>query len=249
MLKALDQLPSDLELWKTLVQLCSPDEAKGLLYKATESIPDSSDLWLALAKLETYENARTVLNQACEQMPTDHTIWITAAKLEESQGNLTSVEKIVSRAIKKLSSHGVKVRREDWLREAVVAEGAGSVVTARAIIKETMMYGVDEGLQEGTLSDKDKVKILKRVWNENAEACITQGHIETARAIYFNAVHLHPNKKSLWFNSIKLEEEHGSKQNLTDILKRAKSSTKHVFFYLKLAKHLWKTLHDAEGTR
>ena len=64
--------------------MCSPDEAKGLLYKATESIPDSSDLWLALAKLETYENARTVLNQAREQMPTDHTIWITAAKLEEA---------------------------------------------------------------------------------------------------------------------------------------------------------------------
>lgn len=79
-------------------------------------------------------------------MPTDHTIWITAAKLEEAQGNLTSVEKIVNRAIKKLSSHGVKVRREDWLREAVVAEGAGSVVTARAIIKETMMYGIDDAL-------------------------------------------------------------------------------------------------------
>ena len=59
---------------------------------------------------------------------------------------------------------------------------------------------------------------------------------------------LHPKKKSLWFNAIKLEESHGSKSNITDILVRAKDSTKHVFFYLKLAKHMWKSLHDAEGT-
>ncbi len=248
LLKALDQLPTDLELWKTTVQLASPEEAKALLYKATEAIPDSSELWLALAKLESYENARVVLNKARDQMPTDHTIWINAAKLEEAQGNVSSVEKIVSRAIKKLSSHGVKIRREDWLKEAVVAEEAGSIITARAIIKESMLYGIDEILVDG-VSDKEKVKILKRVWNENAEACIAQGHIETARALYFNALNLHPEKKSLWFNSIKLEEDHGSKQNLTDILKRAKDSTKHVFFYLKLAKHIWKTLHDSDGAR
>jgi pre-mRNA-processing factor 6 len=84
------------------------------------------------------------LNKAREYLPTDHTIWINAAKLEEAQGNLSSVEKIVSRAIKKLSSHGVKIRREDWLKEAVSAEEGGSIVTSRAIIKETMMYGIDE---------------------------------------------------------------------------------------------------------
>ena len=31
-------------------------------------------------------------------------------------------------------------------------------------------------------------------------------------------------------------------------MRRAKDATKHVFFYLKLAKHLWKTLKDAEST-
>ena len=153
------------------MQLASPEEAKALLYKATEAVPDSSELWLALAKLETYENARVVLNKARENMPTDHTIWINAAKLEEAQGNLPQVEKIVNRAIKKLSSHGIKIRRDDWLKEAVVAEEAGSIVTSRAIIKETMMYGIDEILIDG-ISEKEKGKVLKRVWNENAEACI-----------------------------------------------------------------------------
>jgi pre-mRNA-processing factor 6 len=84
LLKALEQISSDIELWKETISLASPDEAKALLYKATESIPDSSELWLALAKLETYENARVVLNKAREHLPTDHTIWINAAKLEEA---------------------------------------------------------------------------------------------------------------------------------------------------------------------
>jgi len=34
-----------------------------------------------------------------------------------------------------------------------------------------MMYGIDEILIEG-ITEKEKSKILKRVWTENAEACI-----------------------------------------------------------------------------
>lgn len=90
---------------------------------------------------------------------------------------------------------------------------------------------------------------MKRIWIENAEACVNQGAIETARALYFNALHEYPMKKSLWFNAIKLEEQHGSKDNLRDILTRAKDATKHIFFYLKLAKHLWKQLQLADDTR
>ena len=102
LLKALEQLPADIELWKETVSLANPDEAKALLYKATESLPKSGELWLALAKLETYENARAVLNKARDQLPEDHTIWINAAKLEEAQGNTGHVERIVSRSVKKL---------------------------------------------------------------------------------------------------------------------------------------------------
>lgn len=111
-----------------------------------------------------------------------------------------------------------------------------------------MTYGIDE-LTVTDLSEKECIKAMKRVWNENAEVCVNKGSIETARAIYFNAINMHPMKKSLWFNAIKLEEEHVGKHNLTDILKRAKDHTKHVFFYLKLAKHLWKQLNNADETR
>ena len=223
-MKALEQLPSDIDLWKEAVQLASPDEAKSLLYKATENVPHSNELWLALAKLETYENARVVLNKAREKLPTDYTIWVNAAKLEEAQGNTPTVDKIISRAIKNLQSHGVVIKREQWLQEATVAEESGSMATCRAIIKETMEYGMDELLQ-ATMDEKEKAKTMKRIWIDNADKCIGTGAIQTARAIYSNALTKMPLKKSLWFNAIKLEEEYGSKESLTDVLTRAKNAT------------------------
>lgn len=107
---------------------------------------------------------------------------------------------------------------------------------------EEFMEGVSD-------NPKEKVKVLKRIWLENADACIAQSAIECARALYFNAIKLYPHKKSFWFHAIKLEEQCGSKENVTDMLVRAKESTKDVFSYLKLAKHLWKTLGDAERTK
>jgi hypothetical protein len=45
----------------------------------------------------------------------------------------------------------------------------------------------------------------------------------------------------LWFKAINLEEEYGSKNSVADLIRRAKEATGGVFFYLKYAKHLWKT--------
>jgi hypothetical protein len=47
---------------------------------------------------------------------------------------------------------------------------------------------------------------MRKIWKENAEECIRLGAIETARALYFNAIIKFPHKKSLWFNAINLEE-------------------------------------------
>lgn len=111
-MRALEQLPGDVELWKEAVSLEDNDGAKKLLYRATECIPDSTEIWLALAKLEAYEEAKSVLNNAISAIPTDHTIWISAAKLEEAQGNTNSVFAIVKRAFKNLMKSGVKLPRE-----------------------------------------------------------------------------------------------------------------------------------------
>lgn len=120
------------------------------------------------------------------------------------------VEKIVSRAVKKLASHSVKIKRDQWLKEAVQAEESGSIITARSIIKETMEFGMEDYLEVGEVSEKERGKVCKRVWTENAEACVAQGAIETGRALYFNAITKLPVKKSLWFNAIKLEETYGN---------------------------------------
>jgi hypothetical protein len=70
-----------------------------------------------------------------------------------------------------------------------------------------MTYGMEEYYDHfDNNNEKEMIKVMKRVWNENAEACINQNAIETARAIYFNSIALYPLKKSLWFNAIKLEE-------------------------------------------
>merc|ERR1719284_1195444 len=71
--------------------------------------------------LETYENARKVLNKAREHIPTDRQIWITAAKLEEANGNEPMIEKIVARAIQSLTSNGVELNKEHWMKDAIDA--------------------------------------------------------------------------------------------------------------------------------
>jgi pre-mRNA-processing factor 6 len=69
--KALEYIPSDVDLWKQTVALADKEEAKQLLYKGVQCVPESTDLWLALAKLENYENAKQVLNNAISIIPTD----------------------------------------------------------------------------------------------------------------------------------------------------------------------------------
>lgn len=62
--RALEHIPTEVEIWKELIQLENEDEAKILLKNAVACIPSSIDLWLALAKLESYQEARKVLNNA-----------------------------------------------------------------------------------------------------------------------------------------------------------------------------------------
>jgi len=118
----------------------TPENAKVLLYQAVKCIPTSTELWLALAKLETYEKARDVINQARSAIPQDHLIWVAAAKLEEGQGNTNMVGMIINKAIKKLSKFENKLKREQWLQEAIQAEKGDSLHVCKAIVKETMYY-------------------------------------------------------------------------------------------------------------
>lgn len=129
---------------------------------------------------------------------------MAAAKLEEAQGNKEIVDKIISRAIKKLIKLNIKIKRDQWLMEAIYAEQSESVLTCKAIIKMTMHHGLDD-LVEPTAEEDEKLKQVRRIWIENADACISKGSIETARALISNALLEFPNKKKLYLKAIKIE--------------------------------------------
>ncbi|KAJ3682229.1 hypothetical protein LUZ60_014802 [Juncus effusus] len=208
LMKALMQNSDSVRLWMAAVELENEENARVLLHKAVESCPLHVNLWLALAKLETYDQARKVLNQARKKLPKERAIWIMAAKLEEANGNTESVYKLIERAIESLQKEGMEIDREDWMKEAEIAEQAGSVLTCQAIIKTTIGIGVEE---------EDR----KRTWVADAEECKKRGSIETARAIYAHALSVFLTKKSIWIKAAQLEKSHGTRESLDALLRRA----------------------------
>ena len=199
-----------------------------MLARAVECVPDSVELWLALARLETLENARKVLNQARLACPASLDIWIAAAKLEEATGNDSDrIGKLLARAIRDLDARGVKISREDWITEAERCETSGSILTAQAIIKETITLGID-------LEDR------KRAWMDDAGNTLAQGHVITARTIYAHALNVFPTKKSIWLAAARLEKDHGTRESLDQLLQRAVTACpKAEILWLMAAKEQW----------
>ena len=209
--RALENVPNSVRLWKALVELSPEDDARVLLARATECCPQHVDLWLALARLESCENARKVLNKARETLPREPQIWITAAKLEEANGNEKMIDKIIARAVKSLKSHGVTIDRDNWIKEAEIAEKSEppSIATCRAIVNATIGEGVEE---------EDK----KRTWKADAEECMKRGGAETARAIYAHALDSgFSHKKGLWIKAAMLEKQFGTPDAVDAILRKA----------------------------
>ncbi|KAI9183452.1 U4/U6 x U5 tri-snRNP complex subunit Prp1 [Blastocladiella emersonii ATCC 22665] len=227
--RALEKIPKSVTLWRAAIDL---EETAGdaliMLRQAVQQIPQEVDMWLTLAKLETYDNARKVLNTARKQIPTSHEIWIAAGMLEESQGNVASVNMIISKGIQTLAAKGFTMSREKWLDEAVACEEAEAVHTCRAIISNTI------GLE---LEQED----WKSTWVADAESCIAKKHIECARAIYKHAVAHLPTKKSLWRSAAFLEMEHGTRDALLALLESAVAQVPHdEVLWLMAAKEQWK---------
>ena len=213
--RALEHLPREVELWKECVQLEEPEEAKQLLAMAVQCVPQAIELWQAYAKLETYQNARQVLNQARDANPTEFTIYVAAAKLEEAQGNKELVSKILRKAIKNLQRHQVKMSREGWLEQAIVAEQGDSMVTCQAIISETMHLGLEI---DQFADEKERKKQARTIWLEDVDGCLREGAIGAAKAILTNAIAIDSGKKSLWMRAQQLEAEHGTTESLSKLL-------------------------------
>eukprot|EP01006_Ploeotia_vitrea_P053379 TRINITY_DN67781_c5_g4_i1.p1 TRINITY_DN67781_c5_g4~~TRINITY_DN67781_c5_g4_i1.p1 ORF type:complete len:953 (+),score=126.03 TRINITY_DN67781_c5_g4_i1:56-2914(+) len=231
--KALEIIPNSVRLWQEAVELETAEDAKILLSRAVECV-NNVDLWLALAKLEVYKNAKAVLNRARQANPTEPLIWIAAAQLEEANQNFAAVETIVSRAVKTMA--GNQVTREQWLTYAEGAEKADHLVTCKQIV--TAAVGLD-------LDDSEK----KHTWIADAEKCLANECVETARAIYAHALKEFSNKKGLWLRAAHLEKQHGTPQKLDDLLKEAvKYCPQAEILWLMAAKESW-NLGDVSKSR
>eukprot|EP00198_Chlamydomonas_reinhardtii_P003302 XP_001692638.1 splicing factor, component of the U4/U6-U5 snRNP complex [Chlamydomonas reinhardtii] len=237
--KALERIPTSVRLWKAAVELAAEDDARILLSRAVECCPQAVELWLALARLETYENARKVLNNARKAVPTEPAIWVTAAKLEEAHGaDQDTVDKIVGKALKSLSANGVVIHRDAWIKEAENCERSSppQLVTARAIVRCVAGLGVDPVDLEATLV-------------ADAEEAAKRGAVETARALYAQALATFPSQAQIWRAAAALEKAHGSRAALDELLKRAVTfCPQSEVLWLMAAKEAWLG-GDVDGAR
>lgn len=226
--QAIDHIPQSVAIWKEAVNLEEDaEDARLLLAKATEIIPLSVELWLALARLETPDNAQAVLNKARKAVPTSYEIWIAAARLQEQIGNANKVN-IMNRAVKALVKEGAMPKREEWITEAEKCEDEGAVLTAGAIIRETLGWSLDE--------DDDRKEIFK----DDAKASIGRGRYETGRAIYAYALRVFPTSKSLWLAAADVERNHGTKEALWQVLEKAvEACPQSEVLWLQLARQKW----------
>ncbi|KAI4124504.1 MAG: hypothetical protein LQ338_004767 [Usnochroma carphineum] len=208
--RALDLLPKSVVLWKQLVQLSQDEgEARLLLAKACSEITASIELHLALARIvETVDEARKVLNTCRRANPKNAEVWIAASRLEEQVGSKNTAN-IMKRAVQSLANENAMLTREEWIEQAEKCEEEGAILTGQNIIRETLSYGLDE--------DDDR----KKLFMEDAQASISRGRYETARAIYAYILRLWPTSKSAWEASANLEKVHGKKEDLWNVLSKA----------------------------
>ncbi|GAB66379.1 U5 snRNP-associated 102 kDa protein [Plasmodium cynomolgi strain B] len=225
--KAIECIPNSVRLWKEAISLESEKNAYILLKRAVECIPQCIEMWIALARLCPYSEAQKVLNEARKKIPTSAEIWINASKLEEKQGNNKMVDIIIKRCIENLSSKNVVFERDKWLKFAEESEKSEFPLTCESIIRNTMNIGV-ESLNK------------KRIYKQDAENCIKNKSIHTARAIYNEALKIFKTKKSLWLALANLELAYGNKQSVEEVLQRAVKNCPHSsVLWLMFAKQKW----------
>ena len=194
--KGLEFNPDSVKLWKEVVSVCQEEQAKAYLKKAVTCCPYSVDLWLALARLEEYKNARAVLNQAFKKIPTEPKILISAARLEDTQGNTSNVEKLIDRSIRTLSKKGVPIVRKDWLKEAAYASEASNLLTAKAIVQQTLHTGLEEDQKLST-------------WLEDLQSLTQEGHYSCARIMVKSILEIFPKNPGVWRFAVDIEKHFG----------------------------------------
>jgi hypothetical protein len=70
---------------------------------------------------------------------------------------------MIKKGLKEMEKHNVTISRPQWVSEAISAEKAGSLQTAKVIVHETFKLGFDSSLPEDQLK-----KAMKKQWKVDA---------------------------------------------------------------------------------
>ena len=214
------------------------DIAKEYMRKAVECVPSSVDLWIAYAKLENYTKAKDILNRARRKIPDNLEIWVSAIMLEETNFKaekskinkseinynednnfifdldnktthiLTTLKAIMCKAHEKLLKHGFHPSRENYVSEAQKTEESKCFLSCRAIIEECIKRDLNQDNKNSNqiLTSKERFDI----WKVLIEKSIYEKSYLTARFIY-QYLYLNDNNNiSLWLDYLNFENSHGN---------------------------------------
>lgn len=235
LMKALEHLPSNAELWRKLIGLESEHgEVKPFVLKAVELCPEVWDFWLQLVNITEYNEAKSVLNRARKALSTDIRVWAAALKLEEREIADVSVSKlsaIVKKGLSEIAKKGAAITIDDWFSEASKAEEEGFTKTAEAIVNECLCL-------IGSHSD-----VLQRAEDPT--------HASLAEYIYSFAALSHPHEVKYWvklFDSAKRRK--GGLDRLYGYYKKAiELHSDEAVLHLMYAKDLWVLGDDVDLAR
>ncbi|XP_061385339.1 pre-mRNA-processing factor 6-like [Danaus plexippus] len=205
--RGLKELPQSVKLWlEAAHREDNPKLRKLILRKALQFVPNSVRLWKEAISMEPPEQARVMLSRAVECVPQSVEMWLALSKLSTYQ--TAQVNIIILRAVNNLTSKGVGLDRDVWIKFAEDCEKSNYPITCQAIVKSTMDIGVED------------VNCLK-IWFSDAEAVFKRNRIVTARALYSNIVEKMPTVETAWIELANLERQHGSLESLNQCLKNA----------------------------
>ena len=72
------------------------------------------------------------------------------------------IGKIIERSISSLTSNGVEINRDHWIKDAVDCEKAGSILTCQIIIKNVLGVGVEEEDRKDTWLEVGRTFLRKK---------------------------------------------------------------------------------------
>lgn len=242
LMKALEFIPLNAELWKALVDLDSDNEdAKRILEKATQLCPESWELWLELLKLSDYSESKKALNSARKQLPKNPHIWVTALKLEERENAEVGVQKLakmLKKGFEELVKNGYTHDNDFWLEEAATAEKEGFPRTGKAIVEN--VYSL---LSEGDSRVGEVFKAAEKLTKLAATECSIY--------LYDTLTQAYPNNISCWSRLFKvLREEKLDAKEIYRFYENAIEANPNVeVLRLMYAKDAWVVCSDVPHAR